>query len=135
MFTSPGTSHGPFMLMCLFFLRQWRKFSLSYKTLKSFYACTVENIPIGCITVWCRNSTTLNCKALYRVVQSAQNIVGGELPSLQDIYTRWCLRRAWKDHQRLQPPVLWTGLTIRQTLSQCHNPHQQGSYFHRPFDC
>lgn len=39
----------------------------------------MENIPIGCNTVWCRNSTTLNCKALHRVVQSAQNIVGGEV--------------------------------------------------------
>ncbi len=36
--------------------------------------------------VW--NSTAGNRKALQRVVRTARHIVGGELPSLQDIYTR-----------------------------------------------
>ncbi len=29
-----------------------------------------------------------------RVVRTARHIVGGELPSFQDIYTRWCIRKA-----------------------------------------
>ncbi len=33
-------------------------------------------------------------KALQRVVRTARHIVGGELPSLQDIYTRRCMRKA-----------------------------------------
>ncbi len=40
------------------------------------------------------NSTAGNCKALQRVVRTARHIVGGELPSLQDIYTRRCTRKA-----------------------------------------
>ncbi len=40
------------------------------------------------------NSTAGNRKALQRVVRTARHIVGGELPSLQDIYTRRCIRKA-----------------------------------------
>ncbi len=38
--------------------------------------------------------TAGNRKALQRVVRTARHIVGGELPSLQDIYTRQCTRKA-----------------------------------------
>ncbi len=48
----------------------------------------------GCITAWYGNSTSSNRKALQRVVRTAHHTVGGELPSLQDIYTRWCRRKA-----------------------------------------
>ncbi len=40
------------------------------------------------------NSTAGNRRALQRVVRTARHIVGGELPSLQDIYTRRCTRKA-----------------------------------------
>ncbi len=52
------------------------------------------NILTGCITTWFGNSTAGNRKALQRVVRTARHIVGGELPSLQDIYTRRCIRKA-----------------------------------------
>ncbi len=71
----------------LFFLRQLRKFGMSPSILRSFYTCTVESILTGCITAWLGNSTAGNRKALQRVVRTARQIVGGELPSLQDIYT------------------------------------------------
>ncbi len=50
----------------------------------------------GCITAWFGNSTAGNRRALQRVVRTARHIVGGELPSLQDIYTRRCTRKAWR---------------------------------------
>ncbi len=65
----------------LFFLRRLRKIGMSPSILRSFYTCTVESI----LTGW---------KALQRVVWTARHIVGGELPSLQDIYTRQCVRKA-----------------------------------------
>ncbi len=49
---------------------------------------------LRCITAWFGNSTAGNCRALQRVVRTARHIVGGELPSLQDIYTRRCTRKA-----------------------------------------
>ncbi len=79
---------------CLFFLRQLRKFGTSPRILRSFYTCTVESILTGCITAWFGNSTAGNRRALQRVVRTARHIVGGELPSLQDIYTRRCTRKA-----------------------------------------
>ncbi len=78
----------------LFFLRWLRKFGMSPSILRSFYTCTVESILTGCITAWFGNSTAGNRKALQRVVRTARHIVGGELPSLQDIYTRRCIRKA-----------------------------------------
>ncbi len=78
----------------LFFLRRLRKFGMSPSILRSFYTCTVESILTDCITAWFGNSTAGNRKALQRVVRTARHIVGGELPSLQDIYTRRCIRKA-----------------------------------------
>ncbi len=77
----------------LFFLRRLRKFGTSPRILRSFYTCTVESILIGCITICFGNSTAGNRRALQRVVRTAHHIVGGELPSLQDIYTRRCVRK------------------------------------------
>ncbi len=78
----------------LFFLRRLRKFGISISILRTFYTCTVESIPTDCITAWFGNSTAGNRKALKRVMQTARHNIGGELSSLQDIYTRRCIRKA-----------------------------------------
>ncbi len=109
-FTSLRTSHGLLTQMnewmmhlyavlkkahqCLLFLRHLRKFGMSPRILRSFYTYTVESILTGCITAWFGNSTAGNRKALQRVERTARHIVRGELPSLQDIYTRRCIRKA-----------------------------------------
>ncbi len=101
-YTSPRISHGLLTQIAvlkkahqrLFFLRRLRKFGTSPSILRSFYTCTVESILTGCITAWFGNSTAGNRRALQRVVRTARHIVGGELPSLQDIYTRQCTRKA-----------------------------------------
>ncbi len=61
---------------------------MSPHILLSFYTCTVENILTGYITAWYGNSTSSNRKALQRLVWTARHTLGGELPSLHDIYTR-----------------------------------------------
>ncbi len=78
----------------LFFLGRLRKFGMSPSILRSFYTCTVESILTDCITAWFGNSTAGNRKTLQRVVRTARHIVGSKFPSLQDIYTRWCIRKA-----------------------------------------
>ncbi|XP_051521146.1 sialidase-4 isoform X1 [Myxocyprinus asiaticus] len=80
----------------LFFLRWLRKFGMNHHILTRFYTCTVESILTGCISAWYSNSTTHNCKALQRVVRTIRHIIGGELPSLQDIYTRRCVKKVWR---------------------------------------
>ncbi len=78
----------------LFFLRRLRKFGTSPRILRSFYTCTVESIrpavsPPGLETA--PLATAGLCKGS---CETARHIVGGELPSLQDIYTRRCTRKA-----------------------------------------
>ncbi len=89
----------------LFFLRRLRKFGTSPRILRSFYICTVESILTNYITAWFGNSTAGNHKALQRVVRTARHIVGGELPSLQDIYTRKCIRKARRITPATRPTI------------------------------
>ncbi|KAM9411203.1 uncharacterized protein ACWYII_026026 [Salvelinus alpinus] len=80
----------------LFNLRRLKKFGLSPKTLTNFYRCTIESILSGCITAWYGNCTSLNRKALQRVMRSAQRITGVKLPGLHDTYSTRCHRKAKK---------------------------------------
>ena len=50
----------------------------------------------GCITACYGNCSASDRKALQRVVRTAQYITGAKLPSIQDIYTRLCQRKAQK---------------------------------------
>ncbi len=104
----------------LFFLRPLRKFGTSPRILRSFYTCTVESILTGCITAWFGNSTAGNRRALQRVVRTARHIVGGEVPSLQDIYTRKAQRiikdSSHQSHRLLS--LLPSGRRLRSTRSR-----------------
>ncbi|KAI3375811.1 hypothetical protein L3Q82_004093 [Scortum barcoo] len=105
-FTSARTSPGLITLTSslkstrqrLFFLRRLleaQQHGLS-RILCSFYSCTTETILTGCITAWYSSCTALNCKALQRVVKAAQHITRTELPSMEDLYTQRCRKKATK---------------------------------------
>jgi hypothetical protein len=64
--------------------------------LKRFNSCTIESILTGCITAWYGNCSVSDCKALQRVVRTAQYITGAKLPATQDLYNRRCQRKAHK---------------------------------------
>ncbi|KAI3373750.1 hypothetical protein L3Q82_022332 [Scortum barcoo] len=66
------------------------------RILCSFYRCTIESILTGCITAWYSSCTALNRKALQRVVKAAQHITRTELPSMEDLYTQRCRKKATK---------------------------------------
>ncbi|KAI4899027.1 hypothetical protein NFI96_000382 [Prochilodus magdalenae] len=70
----------------LFFLRRLRKFGLPPDILTNFYRRTIKSILTACITVWYGSCTAYDCKALKRVVRTAESIIGSKLPDLQDIY-------------------------------------------------
>ncbi len=63
---------------------------ISPQVLRNFYFCTREGVLMGNIAAWYGNSTKQDHKALQRVVCLAERIIGGTLPCLKDIYTRWC---------------------------------------------
>ncbi|KAI3351336.1 hypothetical protein L3Q82_005880 [Scortum barcoo] len=62
-------------------------------------AVLIERILTGCITAWYSSCTALNRKALQRVVKAAQHITRTELPSMEDLYTQRCRRKATKGPQ------------------------------------
>uniref|UniRef100_A0A3B5Q3T5 Reverse transcriptase domain-containing protein n=1 Tax=Xiphophorus maculatus TaxID=8083 RepID=A0A3B5Q3T5_XIPMA len=76
------------------FLRVLRRNSIKEKLLVSFYKCSIESILTYCICVWYNSSTAAQRKALQRVVNTAQKIIGCPLPSLEDLHSDRCLRKA-----------------------------------------
>ena len=68
------------------------------------------------MTAWYSNCFAHNCKALHRVLKSAQRITGGKLPALQDTYTTRCHRKAKKIIKDNNQPshCLFTPLSSRR---------------------
>ena len=68
-----------------------------------FYSCIIDSILTGCTTAWYGNCSASDCKALQRVVRTAQYLPGAKLPAIQALYNRWCQRNSLKT-VRIQPP-------------------------------
>lgn len=77
----------------LFLLQTLKNARLPQQMLMTFYRCTTESVLTYCISVWYLSCTAADRKALRRVISSAQEIVGIELPALEDIYSSCCLRK------------------------------------------
>ena len=80
----------------LYFLRVLKTYHLRQELLVTFYRSTVESILTYCVCVWFSSCTAAERKALQRVVNSAQKIIGCPLPSLEDLYNTRCLKKATK---------------------------------------
>ncbi|KAI5621838.1 gastrula zinc finger protein XlCGF28.1-like [Silurus asotus] len=76
----------------LYFLRRLRKAHLPPPILSMFYRGTIESILS--ITAWFGNCTVSDRKSLQRIVRTAEKIIGISLPSIMDIYTTRCIRKA-----------------------------------------
>ncbi|KAK3513634.1 hypothetical protein QTP70_028830 [Hemibagrus guttatus] len=59
-----------------------------------FYRGTIESILSSCITAWFGNCTVSDRKTLQRIVRTAEKIIGVSLPSISDMYTTRCIRKA-----------------------------------------
>ncbi|KAI5618694.1 gastrula zinc finger protein XlCGF28.1-like [Silurus asotus] len=75
----------------LYFLRRMRKAHLPPPILTTFYRGTIES---RCITAWFGNCTVSDRKTLQRIVRTTEKIIGVSLPSIMDIYTTHCIRKA-----------------------------------------
>ncbi|KAK3517276.1 hypothetical protein QTP70_002302 [Hemibagrus guttatus] len=76
----------------LYFLRNLRKDHLPPTILTMFYRGTIESVLSSCITAWFRNCTVSDRKTLQRIVRTVEKIIS--LPSIMDIYTTRCIRKA-----------------------------------------
>ena len=65
----------------LYHLRELRRFIVSQRILNSFYSATIQSILTGAISVWDRNSSCGDQRALQRVVTvgSAEQTIGSPL--------------------------------------------------------
>ncbi|KAK3535116.1 hypothetical protein QTP70_004678 [Hemibagrus guttatus] len=78
----------------LYFLRRLRKAHVPPPILTTFYRGTIESVLSSCITAWFGNCTVSDRKTLQRIVRTAEKIIGVSLPSIMDIYTTCCIRKA-----------------------------------------
>ncbi|KAK3551887.1 hypothetical protein QTP70_031649, partial [Hemibagrus guttatus] len=78
----------------LYFLRRLRKAHLPPLILTMFYRGTIESILNSCITAWFGNCTVSDRKTLQQILRTAEKIIGVSLPSITDIYTTRCIRKA-----------------------------------------
>ena len=72
-----------------------KKFGRGSKSLQAFYRGPTGSLLTGFIVAWHGYCTALKGKALQRMVWLAQRISGCELLSIQDIYNRRCVKKAW----------------------------------------
>uniref|UniRef100_A0A8C4TPM0 Reverse transcriptase domain-containing protein n=1 Tax=Erpetoichthys calabaricus TaxID=27687 RepID=A0A8C4TPM0_ERPCA len=102
----------------LYFLRRRSKARMSPTTLCRFYRCTVESILTGCITSWYSDCSVQDCRALQRVVSTAQQITCTRLPAIQDIHITCCLRKVNRIRRDPSHPALsvFTLLPSRKRL-------------------
>ncbi|KAK3563126.1 hypothetical protein QTP86_016360, partial [Hemibagrus guttatus] len=78
----------------LYFLWRLRKAHLSPPILTMFYRGTIESVLSSCITAWFGNCTVSDRKILQRIVRTAEKTIGVSLPSIMDMYTTRCIRKA-----------------------------------------
>ncbi len=64
----------------LYFLRQLRKFNLPQELLKQFYSAIIESVLCTSITVWFSSATKSDLRRLWRVVRTAEQIIGTTPP-------------------------------------------------------
>ncbi len=80
----------------LYFLRQLRKFNLPQELLKKFYSAIIESVLCMSITVWFSSAIKSDLRRLWRVVRTAERIIGTTLPTLQELYLSRVSKRAGK---------------------------------------
>ncbi|KAK3553870.1 hypothetical protein QTP70_012703 [Hemibagrus guttatus] len=78
----------------LYFLRRLWKAHLPPPILTTFYRGTIESILSSCITAWFGTCTVSDRKTLQRIVRTAEKIIAVSLPSITDIYSTRCIRKA-----------------------------------------
>ncbi len=80
----------------LYFLHQLMKFNLPQELLIQLYSAIIEYVLCTSITVWFSSAIKSDLRRLWRVVQTAERIIGTTLPILQELYSSRVSKRAGK---------------------------------------
>ena len=89
----------------LFPLRRLKGFGMGPQILKKFYICTLESILVASWLHYCLVWQLFGLLQLQRVVCMAQYITGAKLPTIHDLYTRRCQRKAVKIVKESSHPI------------------------------
>ncbi len=91
------------------FLRQLRKFNLPQELLIKFYSAIIESVLCTSRTVWFSSATKSELRRLWRVVRTAEWIIGTTLPTLQELYSSRVRKRLakslWTPHIQHTPSL------------------------------
>ncbi len=79
-----------------YLLHQLRKFNLPLELLIQFYSAITESILCTSITVWFSSATKSDLRRLWRVVRTAERIIGTTLPTVQELYSSRVRKMAGK---------------------------------------
>ncbi|KAK3514112.1 hypothetical protein QTP70_005113 [Hemibagrus guttatus] len=111
----------------LYFLRRLRKAHLPPPILTMFYRGTIESILSSCITAWFGNCTVSDRKTLQRIVRTVEKITGVSFPSIMDMYTTRCIRKANSivDNPTHPSHTLFTLLPSGKRYRSIPGPHNQ----------
>ncbi len=88
----------------LYFLRQLRNFNLPQELLIQFYSAIIESIPCTSITVWFSSATKFDLRRLWRVVRTAERIIGTTLPSPRTVLIQ-SEQKGWQNHSGPSHPA------------------------------
>ncbi len=77
-------------------LCQLSKFNLPLELLKQFHSAIIKSVLCTSITVWFSSTTKSDLRRLWKVVRTAERIIGTSLPTLQELYSSRVSKRAGK---------------------------------------
>ena len=91
----------------MFFLRQLNKFRVGQQILSTFYRSVIESVLTFSITIWYGTATKKDLDQMNKILKTASNIIGTEVPSLFEIYEKRTIRRATNTIQDSSHPANW----------------------------
>ncbi len=111
--------HEPKKVNFFFFTMELTaKFNLPQELLIQFYSAIIEPVLCTSITVWFSSATKSDHRRLRRVVQTAEQIIGTTIPTLQELY----LSRVSKSLAK----SLWTRVCERSWAVRISAPRSRG---------
>ena len=78
----------------LYVLRILGRNDITQRLLVSFYRASIESILTYCMCVWYTSRTVAQRKALRSVINTTQKIAGCPLPTLEELHSSRCLKKA-----------------------------------------
>lgn len=117
----------------LHFLRRMRRADLPTSALTTFYRGAIESILTSSLSVWHGSCSAADKKALQRVVRTAEKIIRSPQPTIQDLYTSHCSKRATNIIKDTTHPahklfaLLPSGKRYRSM--RCHTNRLRNSFF------